>query len=77
MTFKLIKVYIPDSNFNFKLNIDNMSYKPTHELSYNYSVLNKMKNFVYDGLEKKNKKLEKKIIMKKKVKKKKMKKIHV
>ena len=57
--FQIDSNFIPDSNFNFKLNIDNMSYKPTHELSYNYSVLNEMKNFVYDELEKKNKKLEK------------------
>ena len=46
MTFKLIKVYIPDSNFNFKLNIDYMSYKQIHVLSYNYSVLNNMINFL-------------------------------
>ena len=56
--FQIDSNFIPDSNFNFKLNIDYMSYTPNTELSYSYSVLNEMKKFVYDELEKKNKKLE-------------------
>ena len=52
--------FIPNSKLNFKFNLDNLSFKKSEELTSNYSMLNEMRDFVLNELEKENKKLEKK-----------------